>query len=200
MITCRVVSSAVSDHDQAVRRTRVTHPRRRGQECRDPHPAPRSRSAAPPGDQTSPHLAGSGRPVRPDPAAAPPAADPSNRRAGHAAGLAPPADRQALDLPQPVRPPTDYRRHPNFGAAPSTGEPLLATAASKANSPDSATASVPAPSGGSWLPLGSARHPAGPTPGGGPFCARRLPGCWPPISSPLTPSRCAASTYRFCGI
>jgi hypothetical protein len=43
------------------------------------------------------------------PTAAPTVADPSDRHAGHAAGLAPPADRQARDLPQPVWPPSDHR-------------------------------------------------------------------------------------------
>jgi hypothetical protein len=38
----------------------------------DPHPAPGSRSTPPPGDQTSPHLAGPGHPVRPGPTAPPP--------------------------------------------------------------------------------------------------------------------------------
>src|SRR5918997_2780704 len=109
MITGRVVPAAVSDHDQAVRLARATHSQRRGQECRDPHLAPGSRSTPPPGDPTSPHLAGPGHPVRPGPTAPPPAADPSDRHAGYAAGLAPPADRQTLDLPQPVRPPTDHR-------------------------------------------------------------------------------------------
>src|SRR5205823_11195487 len=101
MISCRVVPTAVSDHDQAVRLAWATHPQRRGQERRDPYPAPGSRSTAPPGDQASPDLAGPGDLVRPGPPAAPPAADPSDRHAGHAAGLAPSADRQALDLPQP---------------------------------------------------------------------------------------------------
>jgi hypothetical protein len=35
----------------------------------------------------------------PDPSAPPPAADPSDHHPGHAAGLAPPADHQTLDLP-----------------------------------------------------------------------------------------------------
>src|SRR5205085_474758 len=89
MITDRVVPAAVSDHDQAVRLARATHPQRRGQQRRDPHPAPGSRSAAPPGHQASAHLARSGYPVRSDPAAPPPAADPSDRHAGHPVGLAP---------------------------------------------------------------------------------------------------------------
>src|SRR5918998_1632063 len=124
MITGRVVPAAVSDHDQAVRLARATHSQRRGQERRDPYPAPGSRSTAPPGDQTSPHLAGPGRPLRPSPTAPPPAADPSDRHTGHAAGLAPPADHQTLDLPQPVRPPTDSARH--HGVATPGGGPSCA--------------------------------------------------------------------------
>ena len=104
MITGRVVPAAVSDHDQAVRLARATHSQRRGQERRDPYPAPGSRSTAPPGDQTSPHLAGPGRPLRPSPTAPPPAADPSDRHTGHAAGLAPPADHQTLDPNRSGRP------------------------------------------------------------------------------------------------
>jgi len=41
---------------------------------------------------------------------------------------------------------------------------------------------------------GSVRHRAEQTPGGGASCALRPPGCWPPTSSPSTPSRCADST------
>jgi hypothetical protein len=48
MISCCVVPAAVSDHDQAVRLARATHPQHRGQERRDPHPAPGSRSTPPP--------------------------------------------------------------------------------------------------------------------------------------------------------
>jgi hypothetical protein len=159
MITRRVVPTAVSDHDQAVRLARVTHSQRRGQERRDPHLAPGSRSTAPPGDPAPPHLAGPGHPVRLGPTAAPPAADPSDRHAGYAAGLASSADRQTLELPPPVRPPTDYRRNPGLGTTPGTGQPLLGLPQDpRENSSDSATASVPAPSGGSWPPLGLARH------------------------------------------
>jgi len=40
---------------------------------------------------------------------------------------------------------------------------------------------VQAPSAGSWpLPASGRRH-AEQTPGGGPSCAPRPPGCWPPI-------------------
>ena len=60
MITGRVVSSAVSDHDQAVGLARSTRPQLGGQECRDSPPAPGSRDTSPPGDQASPHLAGPG--------------------------------------------------------------------------------------------------------------------------------------------
>src|SRR5918997_6102275 len=125
MISCRVVPTAVSDHDQAIRLARATHPQGRGQERRDPYPAPGSRGAASSGDPASPDLAGPSDLVRPGPPTPPPAADPSDRHADHTAGLAPPADRQTLDLPQPVRPPTDHRRNPGLGATPGTGEPLL---------------------------------------------------------------------------
>jgi putative transposase len=40
---------------------------------------------------------------------------------------------------------------------------------------------VPARSAGSWPPLDSAQHHAGPTPDGGASCALRPPDCWPPI-------------------
>ena len=125
MITGRVVPAAVSDHDQAVRLARSTRPQRGGQECRDSHPAPGSRDTSPPGDQASPHLAGPGHPGRSGPVAAPPAADLSDRHAGHAAGLAPPADHQTVDLPSAVRPPTGHRRNPRFGAASGTRESFL---------------------------------------------------------------------------
>ena len=69
-----------------------------------------------------------------------------------------------------------------------------AIAGSKANSPDSGTAWAPAPSDGSWPLLGSARHHAEQTPGGGDSCALRPPGCWPPTFSLSTPLGCAAFT------
>src|SRR5918998_3223886 len=193
MITGRVVPAAVSDHDQAVRLARATHSQRRGQERRDPYPAPGSRSTAPPGDQTSPHLAGPGRPLRPSPTAPPPAADPSDRHTGHAAGLAPPADHQTLD-------PTGQAAHRSatkyelWWYAWRRRIPRGATAGSKENSSDSGTVLVPAPSGGSWPLPDSARHHGVATPGGGPSCALRPLGCWLLTSSPSTPSRCAAST------
>ena len=51
-----------------------------------------------------------GRPGGPGgarPATASRTARPSDRRAGHAAGLAPPPDQTQLDIPEPVRPPVD---------------------------------------------------------------------------------------------
>jgi hypothetical protein len=113
------------------------------------------------------------------------------------------ADHQTLDLSPPIRPPTDHRRNPGSGATPGTAEPPPgATAASTANSPDSGTAWAPALSAGCWLPPGWVQHPAGQTPNGEPSYALRPPGCWPPTSSPSTPSRCAvyrAITRHLCG-
>jgi RNA-directed DNA polymerase len=47
-----------------------------------------------------------------------------------------------------------------------------------------------------WIVEGDIKacHRGVATPGGGPSYALRPPGCWPLTSSPLTPSRCAAST------
>jgi putative transposase len=56
------------------------------------------------------HLAGPGDLVRPDPATPPPATEPSDPHPGHTAGLAPACGHQTLDIPQPVRPPTDEVR------------------------------------------------------------------------------------------
>ncbi len=68
--------------------------------------------------------------------------------------------------------------------------PSWDTDASKANSSSSDTDWARARSAGSWLLPASGRHHAEQTPAGGPFCALRPRGCWPPISSPSTPSRC----------
>jgi hypothetical protein len=67
------------------------------------------------------------------------------------------------------------------------------TDVSKANSPGSDTASVQAPSVGSSPPPVSAPHHAVQTPAGGRSCTSKPPDCWPPTSSPSTPSRCADS-------
>jgi hypothetical protein len=195
MIAYRAVPAAVSGHDQAVRLAQAARKHQRGQERRDPHPEARSCGTTPPGDQASPNLARPGDPVRPDSAVPPTSASASNCHPCHAAGLAPPPDHHTLDLSPPIRPPTDHRRDPGSGATPGAGKtPPGATPASKANSPDSVTAWAPARSAGFWLPPGWVQHPAGPIPGGEPSCALRPPGCWPPTSSPSTPSCCAAST------
>jgi hypothetical protein len=194
MIIGRAVPTAVSDHSQAVRLAWTARPQRRSQERRDPHPAPRSRSTAPPGDQTSPDLAGPGDLIGADPDAPSPAEYPSDRHPCHAAVLAPPPGHQTMDLPPPIRPPTDHRGDPQAGATPGPRKSLLGPP------PDPRrTRRTRAPRRhrhhptGSWPPLGSARHHAEQTPGGGPSCALRPPGCWPPTSSPSTPSGCAAS-------
>lgn len=125
MIAGRVVPTGVSGHAQAVRLARTTRPERRGQERRDPDPAPRSYGAAPSGEQAVPDLAGPGDPVCPDPPAPPPTLCSPNRHPGDAAGLAPPPAHPTMDLPPPIRPPTDQRRTPRSGAAPGTREPIL---------------------------------------------------------------------------
>ncbi len=125
VITGRAVLTVVSGHDQAVRLARAPRERDHGQECGDPHPAPRSCRAAPSGEQAAPDLAGSGDPVRPDPAAASPAAGPPDRHPRHPAGLAPPPGRPAMDLSAPVRSPTDHRGDPCVGVASGPGESLL---------------------------------------------------------------------------
>jgi hypothetical protein len=52
-----------------------------------------------------------------------------------------------------------------------------------------------APSAGSWPPPASAPHHAEQTPTGGASCTSKPPDCWPPTSSPSTPSPCAASMF-----
>jgi hypothetical protein len=71
--------------------------------------------------------------------------------------------------------------------------PSWATAASTANWSGSDTAWAQARSAGSWPPPATGQHHAEQTPGGAASCMPRPPGCWPPISSPSTPSRCADS-------
>ena len=201
MIAYRAVPVAVSGHDQAVWLAHAAREHQCGQERRDPHPASRSCGTPPPGDQASPDLARPGDPVRPDSAAPPTTASASNRHPCHAAGLAPPPDHQTLDQSPPIRPPTDHRRDPSSGATPGTAEPLL-----EPPPPPRRTRRTRAPRGRRHYPPdfrrlpGWVQHPAGQTPNGAPPSALRPPGCWPPTSSPSTPSRCAASTYRFCGI
>jgi hypothetical protein len=145
----------------------------RNQERRSTHPAPRDCGAAPSGDKTLPDLAGSGDLVRPDPSAPPPAADPSDRHPGYAAGLAPPPGHQELDLPQPVRPTTDQRRNPSPGAAPGTGEPLLGASPNPRR-----TARARAPRGRRHDPPDPGRRPD--RPGTTPSrrsCVLKQPGC-----------------------
>lgn len=78
MIACRVGPTAASDHDQTVRPTRATHRQRHSQERQDPHPAPRHRGPAPPGDQASPDLAPP--PGHPTPDLPPPIRPPTDHR------------------------------------------------------------------------------------------------------------------------
>src|SRR5947209_1714340 len=107
MITNRAVPTAVSDLLRGVRLVEVARPQRRSQGRGDPHPAPRSHCAAPPGQPTSTQLAGAGDSVRSDPPAVPPPASASHRHPGDVAGLAPPTDHQKMDLSQPAWPPTN---------------------------------------------------------------------------------------------
>jgi hypothetical protein len=53
------------------------------------------------------------------------AARPSDRHAGHAAGLAPPPDHTQVDVPEPARSPGDQPEHPRSSAAAGPGEPGL---------------------------------------------------------------------------
>jgi hypothetical protein len=69
--------------------------------------------------------------------------------------------------------------------------PSWGTDASKENWPGSGTAWARARSGGFWPPRGWAWRHGVATLGGGPSCALRPPGCWPPTSSLSTPSGCA---------
>jgi len=52
-----------------------------------------------------------------------PAARPSARHAGHAAGLAPPPDHPQVDVSEPVRPAGDQPGDPRPGAAGGPGQP-----------------------------------------------------------------------------
>jgi hypothetical protein len=63
-----------------------------------------------------------------------PSPTPIGSSPGHTAGLAPPADHQTLDLPQPVRPPTDHRRIRALVLRLARENPSWASAGSKANS------------------------------------------------------------------
>jgi hypothetical protein len=67
------------------------------------------------------------------------------------------------------------------------------TDVSKANWSGWDTAWARAPSAGSWPPPASAPHHAEQTPAGGASCTPKPPDCWPPTSSPSTPSFCADS-------
>src|SRR5947209_6218537 len=105
MITDRAVSTAIFDLWHGVQLAQVVRPRRRYQGHRDPHPAPRSLSAAPSDQQTSTPMARPSDPGRPDPPTSSPATRPPHRYSQHAAGLAPPLGRQEVDLSKPIRPP-----------------------------------------------------------------------------------------------
>jgi putative transposase len=59
------------------------------------------------------------------PAASNRAASPSVRNAGHAAGLASPADHTQMDVPEPARPAAHQPGHPRPGIAAGAGEPGL---------------------------------------------------------------------------
>jgi putative transposase len=70
-----------------------------------------------------PDWAGPRHPGGAGPAPAGRAARPPARHAGHAAGLAPPADYPQMDLPEPARPAADQPGHPRPGGAAGAGEP-----------------------------------------------------------------------------
>jgi hypothetical protein len=89
MIAGRAVSVAIFDLCHGVQLAQVVRSRRRHQGHRDPHPSPRSLSAAPSGQQTSTPMAGPSDPGRPDPSPSWLAARPPHRYPQHVAGLAP---------------------------------------------------------------------------------------------------------------
>src|SRR5581483_11571311 len=109
MIADRAVSTAVSDHGQAVRLARATREQDSGQKRGDPYPAPRGCNPAPSGDQASADLVRPSDLVRVDPAASPPLTSTPDRHPSHVDGLAPAPGGQEMDLSEPVRPSTHRR-------------------------------------------------------------------------------------------
>src|SRR5437868_9356943 len=112
MITGRAVPTAVSALVRGVRLAQIARSQRRFQGCGDPGLAPRGLGAAASGQPSSTLLGGPGGTVRADPPAPSPAVGLSDRYPRHPVGLAPPLDHQALDLPEPIRPPADQRADP----------------------------------------------------------------------------------------
>ena len=185
----------LSAHDPALRLAGPARPQRRRQRRRDPGTPPRGHRPAPPG---RPAQAGLSRPrrdrrARPVPAR-PPAAAP-DRDPRHPARLAPAPAPAQMDQSERSR---AGRRSPMKSATWFSAWPGRTRAgdiaASRENSPASATASARERSGGSWPSPGSAPHHAGRHRPGGSSSPLKHPGSWPATSCTPTPSSSAAST------